>query len=345
MKSDVFDYELSQARIAQVPAKRRSASRLLDVDANGLIRDRVFSDLPSLLDANDLLILNNTQVLPARLFARKTPSGGKVEILVERQTADDRCVAHIRASKGLSVGTCLITSMGSTFMNEGRDGSFYRLRIQSKESLASILAKEGEVPLPPYIRRSPDVVDRQRYQTIYAKVPGAIAAPTAGLHFDKAVFTTLEQRGIAVEYLTLHVGAGTFQPIRTENIRDHQMHSEWISVPERVIEAVQRTRELGGRVVAVGTTVARALESAACVGDLASMEGDTDLYITPGFCFRVVDTLITNFHLPKSSLIVLVSAFAGCEAVRRIYSHAIDNGYRFYSYGDAMRVQRADTSL
>ena len=343
MKSSIFDYELSSDRIAQTPTNRRSASRLLDFEVDGSIRDRYFSDLPSMLDSNDLLVLNNTWVLSARMFARKAPSGGQVEILIERQIGDDQCLAQIRASKGPTVGTCLVTSMGSKFVTEGRDGPFYRLRIESKDGLAVVMDREGEVPLPPYIRRSPNRDDRSRYQTIYATVPGAIAAPTAGLHFDKVLFSTLKQRGIATEFITLHVGAGTFQPIRAEHVRDHQMHSEWISVPERVIEAVERTRRRGGRVVAVGTTVVRALESAARTGELISMEGDTDLYIIPGFHFRVVDTLITNFHLPKSSLLVLVSAFAGLEAVQKIYSHAIDKGYRFYSYGDAMCVQKAGT--
>lgn len=342
MKSSIFDYELSSDRIAQTPPNRRSSSRLLDFEVDGSIRDLYFSDLPSILDPNDLLVLNNTWVLPARMFARKSPSDGQVEILIERQISDDQCLAQIRASKGLLVGTCLVTSMGSKFVTEGRDGSFYRLRIKSKESLATVLDREGGIPLPPYIRRPPNRADRYRYQTIYARVPGAVAAPTAGLHFDKVLFSTLGQRGIATEFITLHVGAGTFQPIRAEQVQDHQMHSEWISVSERVVEAVQRTRRRGGRVVAVGTTVVRALESAARTGKLISMEGDTDLFIVPGFHFRVVDTLITNFHLPKSSLLVLVSAFAGLEAVQQIYSHAIDNGYRFYSYGDGMRVQRAD---
>ena len=345
MKSSIFDYELSHDRIAQAPPNRRSESRLLDYEVGGTINDRCFSDLPSILDPNDLLVLNNTWVMPARMFARKASSGGQVEILIERQTGDDQCLAQIRASKGPAVGTCLVTSTGSKFVTEGRDGPFYRLRIESKEGLAAVLDREGEVPLPPYIRRSPNRIDRCRYQTIFAEVPGAVAAPTAGLHFDRVLFTTLGQRGIATEFITLHVGAGTFQPIRTEDVQDHRMHSEWISVPERVIEAIQKTRRRGGRVVAVGTTVVRALESAARTGELISMEGDTDLYIIPGFPFRVVDTLITNFHLPKSSLLVLVSAFAGLEAVKRIYSHAIDNGYRFYSYGDAMCVQRADSGL
>jgi S-adenosylmethionine:tRNA ribosyltransferase-isomerase len=345
MKSDIFDYELSSDRIAQTPTNRRSASRLLDFEADGSIRDRHFSDLPSMLYSNDLLVLNNTWVLSARMFARKTPSGGQVEILIERQISDDQCLAQIRASKSPTIGTWLVTSMGSKFVTEGRDGPFYRLRIESKEGLAVVLDREGEVPLPPYIKRSPSRDDRSRYQTIYATVPGAIAAPTAGLHFDKVLFSILKQRGITTEFITLHVGAGTFQPIRAEHVRDHKMHSEWISVPERVIEAVERTRRRGGRVVAVGTTVVRALESAARTGELISMEGDTDLYITPGFDFRVVDVLITNFHLPKSSLLVLVSAFAGLEAVQKIYSHAIDKGYRFYSYGDAMCVQKVGTRL
>jgi S-adenosylmethionine:tRNA ribosyltransferase-isomerase len=343
MKSSIFDYELSSDRIAQTPTNCRSASRLLDFEMDGSIEDRYFSDLPSMLDSNDLLILNNTWVLSAKMFARKALSGGRVEILIERQIGDDQCLAQVRASKSVTVGTCLVTSMGSKFVTEGRDGPFYRLRIESKEDLAVVLDREGEVPLPPYIRRSPNRDDRSRYQTIYARVPGAVAAPTAGLHFDKVLFSTLKQRGIATEFITLHVGAGTFQPIRAEHVRDHQMHSEWISVPERVIEAIEITRRRGGRVVAVGTTVVRALESAALTGELISMEGDTDLFIVPGFHFRVVDALITNFHLPKSSLLVLVSAFAGLETVQKIYSHAIEKGYRFYSYGDAMCVQKAGT--
>jgi S-adenosylmethionine:tRNA ribosyltransferase-isomerase len=343
MKSSIFDYELSLDRIAQAPTSRRSASRLLDFGVDGSIRDLYFSNLPSMLDSKDLLVLNNTWVLSARMFARKVSSGGQVEILIERQIGDDQILAQIRASKGPTDGTYLVTSMGTKFVTEGRDGPFYRLRIESKEGLAVVLDREGEVPLPPYIRRSPNRDDRSRYQTIYATVPGAIAAPTAGLHFDKVLFSALKERGITTEFITLHVGAGTFQPIRAEHVRDHQMHSEWISVPERVIEAVEITRRRGGRVVAVGTTVVRALESAARTGDLISMEGDTDLFIVPGFRFRVVDALITNFHLPKSSLLVLVSAFAGLEAVQKIYSHAIDKGYRFYSYGDAMFVQKAGT--
>jgi S-adenosylmethionine:tRNA ribosyltransferase-isomerase len=343
MKSSVFDYVLPSERIAQVPTNRRSASRLLDYRTGGSIRDRSFSDLPAILDPNDLLILNNTEVLPARMFACKAPSGGQVEILIERQISDDQWLAQIRASKAPIVGACLITSAGSKLVTEGRDGPFFRLRIESKESLLNVLDREGEVPLPPYIRRPPNRSDRSRYQTIYARIPGAVAAPTAGLHFDKALVSALRQRGIATEFITLHVGAGTFQPIRTEYVRDHQMHSEWVSVPQRVVEAVQSAKNRGGRVVAVGTTVVRALESAARTGTLISTEGDTDLYIIPGFQFRVVDTLITNFHLPKSSLLVLVSAFVGLKAVRKIYAHAIDSGYRFYSYGDAMHVQRAES--
>jgi S-adenosylmethionine:tRNA ribosyltransferase-isomerase len=340
MKSSIFDYEVSVDRIAQAPPNCRSSSRLLDFGMDGSIWDRRFSDLPSILDPNDLLVLNNTSVLPARIFARKALSGGQVEILIERQIGGNQCLAQIRASKSPTVGTSLVTSMGSKFVTEGRDGPFYRLRIESKEGLAVVLEREGEVPLPPYIRRLPNRNDRSRYQTIYATVPGAVAAPTAGLHFDKVLFSALGKRGITTEFITLHIGAGTFQTIRAEHVGNHQMHSEWISVPERVIEAIQRTRLRGGRVVAIGTTVVRALESAARTGELISMEGDTDLYIVPGFHFRVVDTLITNFHLPRSSLLVLVSAFAGLKAVQKIYSHAINNDYRFYSYGDAMRVQR-----
>jgi S-adenosylmethionine:tRNA ribosyltransferase-isomerase len=342
MKSSIFNYELSAEKIAQTPLSCRSASRLLDFDSEGSIRDRYFSDLPLILGPNDLLVLNNTSVLPARIIAHKESSGGQVEILIERLIGDHQCLAQIRASKSPKVGARLVTPMGTKFLTKEHDGHFYRLSIESNDGLLAILEREGEIPLPPYIRRSPNSADRCQYQTIYARVPGAIAAPTAGLHFDKDLFSNLEQRGIAIEYVTLHVGAGTFQPIRAEYVRDHKMHSEWISVPERVIEAIEKTRCRGGRVVAVGTTVVRALESAARTGELISMRGDTDLYIQPGFKFRVVDTLITNFHLPKSSLLVLVSAFAGLEAVRKIYSHAIDNDYRFYSYGDAMRVERVD---
>jgi len=340
MKTSFFDYHISRERIAQKPSIHRSSSRLLDVRGDGTIEDRYFLDLPSMVDSRDLLIFNDTRVLRARLTAHRRPTGGRIEILVERRIDHDRFLAKIRSSNKLQAGVDLETPMGSRFLVEGRDRSFYCLRITSNEVLEVILDREGQIPLPPYIRRSATLDDQDQYQTIYARTPGAVAAPTAGLHFDDKLFVELKRREVAVEFVTLHVGSGTFQPIREDDIEDHEMHSEWISVPERVVRAIDATRKRGGRIVAIGTTVVRALESAARTGKVACTEGYTNLYIVPGFRFQVVDVLVTNFHQPRSSLFILVCAFFGLKSMQEIYSHAIEKGYRFYSYGDAMRLER-----
>ncbi|MFB3063122.1 MAG: tRNA preQ1(34) S-adenosylmethionine ribosyltransferase-isomerase QueA [Gammaproteobacteria bacterium] len=328
-----FDYDLPQSLIAQEPPEQRGASRLLCLDgANGALHDRRFADICDLLHAGDLLVLNDTRVIPARLTGHKA-SGGRCEVLIERVIDGDGATALVRASKAPRTGTRLIFQ-GCQAVVEGRDGDLYRLRFD--HAVMDCLAKEGHVPLPPYIQRADQALDRERYQTVYADRPGAVAAPTAGLHFDQAMLDRLVEQGVEQARLTLHVGAGTFQPVRTADIREHRMHAERVEVSEKVCEAVRRTRQRGGRVVAVGTTVVRSLESAAEGGELRSMSGETSLFIYPGYRFRVVDAMLTNFHLPRSSLLMLVSAFAGRAAVLAAYRHAVDNRYRFFSYGDAM---------
>ncbi|MCZ6537998.1 MAG: tRNA preQ1(34) S-adenosylmethionine ribosyltransferase-isomerase QueA [Gammaproteobacteria bacterium] len=328
-----FDYDLPQSLIAQEPPEQRGASRLLCLDgANGALHDRRFADICDLLHAGDLLVLNDTRVIPARLTGHKA-SGGRCEVLIERVIDGDGATALVRASKAPRTGTRLIFQ-GCQAVVEGRDGDLYRLRFD--HAVMDCLAKEGHVPLPPYIQRADQALDRERYQTVYADRPGAVAAPTAGLHFDQVMLDRLVEQGVEQARLTLHVGAGTFQPVRTADIREHRMHAERVEVSEKVCEAVRRTRQRGGRVVAVGTTVVRSLESAAEGGELRSMSGETSLFIYPGYRFRVVDAMLTNFHLPRSSLLMLVSAFAGRAAVLAAYRHAVDNRYRFFSYGDAM---------
>ena len=340
MKRTLFDYTIEPEKIAQFPLAARSSCRLLSFNKKNDIEDRLFADLPLMLNQNDLLILNNTKVIKARLIGSKEVGGGRVEIFIERLTAPRRCLAQVRASKSPKVGTYLLTQKGVRFLVEKRLGEFYDLLLLSDDDLELVLEREGDVPLPPYIRRRNELSDEFDYQTIYAAVPGAVAAPTAGLHFDNELFVALLKNKILVEYITLHVGAGTFQPIRTEYIEDHRMHSEWIRVEDRVIDSIRKTKKQGGRVIAVGTTVVRALESAHRNGMLKSIDGYTDLYIVPGFKFNVVDALITNFHQPMSSLFVLVSAFSGLQEIKKIYSHALVSGYRFFSYGDAMFIEK-----
>jgi S-adenosylmethionine:tRNA ribosyltransferase-isomerase len=336
-----FDFALPSELIAQRPAIERSASRLLD-GRGAAPADRVFRDLPSLLDAGDLLVFNDTRVIKARLYGRKA-SGGAVEALVERILPDHEVLVHLRASKSPQVGG--VIRFAEAFDAEvlgrgGADGSLFHLRWPS-EPLA-LLEAHGHVPLPPYISHADDADDARRYQTIFAAKPGAVAAPTAALHFDDSVLSALRQRGIQTASVTLHVGAGTFQPVRTERLEDHRMHSEWFEVSEATVAAVAAARERGGRVVAVGTTSVRSLESAARgSGTLEPARGETDIFITPGFEFRVVDALLTNFHLPRSTLMMLVSAFAGRAHVMALYRHAIEARYRFFSYGDAMLLERA----
>lgn len=334
-----FDYELPDELIARHPPAQRGASRLLCLDgATGALADRYVRDLPELLRPGDLLICNDTRVIPARLHARKA-SGGQVELLIERIVAPRRALAHARASKPLRESTRLNLADGSQIHLEGRQEGLYRLRFE--EPVMDVLERCGRIPLPPYLRRPDEEADRARYQTVYACHPGAVAAPTAGLHFDEALLAALQASGVQLDFLTLHVGAGTFQPVRVEQIETHRMHAEHVEVSERLCRQIAQTQAAGGRIVAVGTTVVRALEAAAAEGTLAPMTGETRIFIYPGFRFRVVDVLFTNFHLPGSTLLMLVSAFVGREAVLRAYQHAVAQRYRFFSYGDAMLIQPA----
>jgi len=343
MRRADFHYDLPTELIAQAPAGERSASRLLACDgASGGLRDLGFRDLPGLLAPGDLLVFNDTRVLPARVHGRK-PTGGGVEILLERVVAPRRILAQARSSKGFRPGVAVDLPGGERATAVGRDGDLYEFELSC--DAVAFFETQGEMPLPPYIERAARPEDRERYQTVYAREPGAVAAPTAGLHFDDGMFRALESRGIASARLTLHVGAGTFQPVRAEDVRDHRMHPERVRVDAPVVEAVRAARTRGGRVVAVGTTVVRSLEAAALGGSLAPFDGDTDIFILPGFRFRVVDALVTNFHLPESTLLMLVSAFAGRERVLAAYRHAIGLRYRFFSYGDAMFLTPSPAAL
>lgn len=336
-----YDYDLPSERIAERPSAVRSASRLLSLDRNsGSVRHRRFADLPELLNPNDLLVFNDTRVIRARLHGRKD-SGGKVEVLIERIPEARRALAQVRASKSPKAGARLLLEGGAGEQVEaevlGRDGALFELRFW--EDIAGVLERIGEVPLPPYIRRQATAADAERYQTVYASRDGAVAAPTAGLHFDRELLERIAAKGVQSAFITLHIGAGTFQPVREERIADHRMHGEYVEVPASTCAAVNACRERGGRVVAVGTTVVRSLESAAGAGRLGEYRGETDIFIYPGFEFRVVDAMITNFHLPRSSLLMLVSAFCGSrEMLLDAYGQAIAGDYRFYSYGDAMFV-------
>ncbi len=340
MKISDFDYELPRELIAQVPAAARSASRLLHLDGrSGELRDRRFCDLPQLVDAGDVLVMNDTRVIKARLAGRKQ-SGGRIEVLVERVIDHERVLAQVRASKNPRPGTRLLFAQDATAEVVGRQGEFFELRFAGCDDVLTLLERAGSVPLPPYITHPPDDGDAARYQTVYARAQGAVAAPTAGLHFDDALLATLQARGVVLAWLTLHVGAGTFQPMRVENPAEHQMHSEWYSLPQATVDAVNAARDAGRRVIAVGTTSLRALESAAAADELHAGSAETRLFIVPGYRFRVVDRLITNFHLPRSTLLMLVSAFAGMDNIRRAYRHAVESRYRFFSYGDAMLIEK-----
>ena len=334
-----FDFALPPELVAQLPLSDRSASRLLHVDG-GRLADLRFADFPALLAPGDLVVLNDTRVIKARVIGHK-PSGGRVEMLFERIVAIDEAWAQIRASHLPKAGS-VIELPGETQAEViERDDRFFRLRLRTNGPLVDWLDQHGAVPLPPYITRSLVADDQSRYQTVYAREPGAVAAPTAGLHFDDTIFAALASRQVAVAFVTLHVGAGTFQPVTNEDLAQHRMHSEWFRVPLATVEAIAATRAKGGRVVAVGTTSLRSLESASDTEDhVQPGEGETALFITPGYRFRVVDRLLTNFHLPKSTLLMLVSAFAGYDAIRAAYAHAIAQRYRFFSYGDAMLLER-----
>jgi S-adenosylmethionine:tRNA ribosyltransferase-isomerase len=340
MRLDDFDYHLPEELIAQSPSAERRASRLLHLDgASGELRDRRFADLPELLQAGDLLVLNDTRVIKARLTGRKD-SGGRIEALIERVLGPHEALAQIRASHAPKAGSELQFDGGLSLHVVAREGELYRLRFPEDDVFAQ-LERHGALPLPPYIGHAPDAVDETRYQTVFARNPGAVAAPTAGLHFDADLLDALRGRGVGVAWLTLHVGAGTFQPVRTQNLSEHRMHSEWFSLPQQTVDAIGRHRAAGGRIVAVGTTSLRALESAAAAGDPVAGSAETTLFVLPGYRFRIVDRLITNFHLPKSTLLMLVSAFGGVDNIRRAYRHAIKQRYRFFSYGDAMLIDQA----
>lgn len=337
-----FDFELPPELIAQHPAAERSASRLLDGSSTPPV-DRIFRELPALLRAGDLLVFNDTRVIKARLLGAKA-TGGSVEALVERVLPHNEVMLHLRASKSPKPGAVIRFTHGDRSFDAemlgrgGPENSLFHLRFPSEPF--ALIEAHGHVPLPPYITHADDADDERRYQTVFAAKPGAAAAPTAALHFDEGVLSALRERGIGSASVTLHVGAGTFQPVRSENLAEHKMHSEWFEVPQATVDAIAATRAAGGRVVSVGTTTLRALESASREGTLRAGSRDTDIFITPGFQFRVVDVLVTNFHLPKSTLLMLVSAFAGYEQVMSLYRHAIVKGYRFFSYGDAMLLVR-----
>jgi S-adenosylmethionine:tRNA ribosyltransferase-isomerase len=336
MDRKAFHFALPEELIAQAPLPERRRSRLLALDGrSGALRDLVFSDLPTLLRAGDLLVFNDTRVLPARFFGVK-PTGGRIECLLERVVGPRRLRVQMKASRSPRAGTALVLDGGVAAEVVLRDGDLFEIELE-RDALP-YLAAHGETPLPPYIRRGPADCDAERYQTVFARVPGAVAAPTAGLHFDAHLLAELERAGIELGFLTLHVGAGTFAPVRTERIEDHRLHPEWLTLSRRLCEQVAAARTRRGRVVAVGTTSVRALESAARGGSLEPFEGETTLFIYPGFRFRVVDALVTNFHLPESSLLMLVAAFAGREHTLAAYRHAVFERYRFFSYGDAMFV-------
>jgi S-adenosylmethionine:tRNA ribosyltransferase-isomerase len=336
MRRSDFAYDLPEELIAQEPLAERSASRLLRVDgAIGAWSDHAFRDLPGLLNPGDLLVFNDTRVIPARIFGRKD-TGGRVEVLIERAAGERTALAQVRASKTPRPGTRIQLEGGAAAEVTGREGDLFRLALD--QPVFAVLEAHGHMPLPPYIRRSDGPADRERYQTIFAREPGAVAAPTAGLHFDPPMMARLEERGIRTARVTLHVGAGTFQPVREDDLSRHTMHAERARVDASVCAAVREAKAGGGRVVAVGTTVVRSLESAAAGGELEPWEGETRLFIRPGYRFRAVDALITNFHLPESTLLMLVSAFAGTGTVLSAYRHAVDRRYRFFSYGDAMLV-------
>ncbi|HSD16534.1 MAG TPA: tRNA preQ1(34) S-adenosylmethionine ribosyltransferase-isomerase QueA [Thermomonas sp.] len=336
MKKSDFHYELPEALIAQAPLPERSASRLLLVPpGDAAFADLGVRDLPSLLQPGDLLVFNDTRVIPARLFGNKA-TGGRVELLIERLLPGNEARAQLGFSKPPKPGSRIALDAGGEAEVLEREDSFWRLRFHVGESLEQWLQHAGRLPLPPYIQREPGADDAERYQTVFAREIGAVAAPTAGLHFDEALLAALRERGVQFGHVTLHVGAGTFQPVRVDDVRDHAMHSEWLNVGAELVAQVRRTREAGGRVVAVGTTVVRALESAMRDGELQPFAGETRIFIFPGYRIRSVDALLTNFHLPESTLLMLVSAFAGKERIFEAYRHAVAQRYRFFSYGDAM---------
>jgi S-adenosylmethionine:tRNA ribosyltransferase-isomerase len=344
MKTDDFTYELPAQLVAQYPSKNRADSRLLHLNRDcALIKDRHFNQFPDILQANDVLVFNNTRVIPARLFGHKT-TGGKVEILIERITADNHALAHVRASKTPKVGSEIIIEDAAAeedirFSVIGRRDNLFELATEAHIPISDILEHHGHTPLPPYIERADEEQDLDRYQTVYAKKPGAVAAPTAGLHFDRTLLEQIEERGVTSAFVTLHVAAGTFQPVRCENIEDHVMHAEYLEVPAETVARCRQARDRGGRIIAIGTTAVRSLETAAADGELKPYRGETRIFLYPGYRFNSVDALLTNFHLPESTLLMLVCAFAGYDFTMRAYQHAVAQQYRFFSYGDAMFIE------
>jgi len=343
MKTSDFSFELPDELIARYPVAERSASRLLALDPDtGRLSDHIFRDIEGMLEEGDLLVFNNTRVIPARLFGEKL-SGGRLEALVERVLDEHEVLAHLRSSRSPKPGQQI--RLGDVLVDViGREGALFHLRFNDDRPVFDILEAIGHMPLPPYMDRDDAEEDRDRYQTVYAEKPGAVAAPTAGLHFDEPLMERLRNKGVRFAFVTLHVGAGTFQPVKVDNVHEHVMHSEYIEVSQDVVDAVKATRATGKRVVAVGTTSVRSLESASQSGDIAAFAGDSQIFIYPGYEFRSVDAIVTNFHLPESTLIMLISAFAGREHTLQAYDHAVQNQYRFYSYGDAMFLSRRANS-
>jgi S-adenosylmethionine:tRNA ribosyltransferase-isomerase len=340
MKTQDFDFYLPSHLIAQHPTQERTASRMLCLDGNsGNLQDKLFLDFPARCNAGDLLIFNDTRVIKARLFGHKE-SGGNVEVLIERVINSHTTYAHVRASRSPKIGSRIRLSDAFDVTVTARHDDLFELQFLSEVSVFDLLEQHGALPLPPYITHAATDDDEERYQTVFAKNLGAVAAPTAGLHFNENVLEALQQKGVNIAYVTLHVGAGTFQPVRVDDIAEHKMHSEWFSIPQSTVDLINSTKAHGGRVTAIGTTALRALESAAQSGVLKAGDGDTDIFITPGYQFKVVDRLFTNFHLPKSTLLMLVSAFAGAEHIKKAYAHAVANEYRFFSYGDAMLLEK-----
>ncbi|MFC4701914.1 tRNA preQ1(34) S-adenosylmethionine ribosyltransferase-isomerase QueA [Glaciecola siphonariae] len=346
MKISDFDFELPEDLIAKYPAKERTSSRMLKLNGNtGEVVHGQFTDILDLLESGDLLIFNNTRVIPARLFGQKS-SGGKVEVMLERVLNDNTALSHIRASKSPKQGAVLNMEGGLQIEVLGRQDALFHIKFLGTDNVFELLERHGHMPLPPYIDRPDEESDKERYQTVYNQKPGAVAAPTAGLHFDQALLNALSQKGVDSAFVTLHVGAGTFQPVRVENIEEHHMHAEYAEVTEEVISKILATKAAGKRVVAVGTTSVRSIESAAHQQDdalIAPFLSDTSIFIYPGFNFKVVDAMITNFHLPQSTLMMLISAFAGREEVMQAYHQAIEEQYRFFSYGDAMFIEKKES--
>ena len=342
MRVTDFSFELPNELIARYPTAERTSSRLLSLDGNtGEVTDKQFTDILNMVNPGDLMVFNNTRVIPARLFDKKQ-SGGKLELLVERMLDDKSILAHVRCSKSPKVDSIICVDGGYEMIMLARHDALFELKLLSDKTILEVLEEVGHMPLPPYIDRPAEDADKERYQTVYNETPGAVAAPTAGLHFDDAMLKALADKGVDTAFVTLHVGAGTFQPVKVDNILEHKMHSEWAEVTQEVVDKVMQTKANGKRVIAVGTTSVRSLESAAkaSAAELEAFCSDTDIFIYPGYEFQVVDAMVTNFHLPESTLIMLLSAFAGFDEVKNAYRHAIAQKYRFFSYGDAMFVTK-----